>query len=270
MASKIARGVSVEEATDEIVESTYFAAIRAGKEKEWNWAKEVHAVMRMGFDFINKHPEYRNRLPEDLEGPFSEKFIAGHEPKIVCAPHIGWHVRGKWGSAAGITPANGVSRISPPDASSVGQPAVGAAGSKTLVVHTWTVRDPTTFPRRQWLYGKHYLRRTTSLTAGPGGMGKSSLLLVEACAMAMGTALVPDLLERQRGLVLFPMVAPLTHLDATLLTLRKRGDQGFPPWSPLNTQTLHFRNLAEGSKAWPFNVDLYVSGPGRGPEQVKA
>ena len=132
MASKIARGVSVEEATDEIVESTYFAAIRAGKEKEWNWAKEVHAVMRMGFDFINKHPEYRNRLPEDLEGPFSEKFIAGHEPKIVCAPHIGWHVRGKWGSAAGITPANGVSRISPPDASSVGQPAVGAAGSKTL------------------------------------------------------------------------------------------------------------------------------------------
>ena len=38
-------------------------------------------------------------------------------------------------------------------------------------------------PPRTWLYGKHYQRRTVSLTAGPGGMGKSSLDMVEAVAM---------------------------------------------------------------------------------------
>src|SRR5262249_36384211 len=37
MASKIARGISLEVAADEIVESTYLAAVRACKEREWNW-----------------------------------------------------------------------------------------------------------------------------------------------------------------------------------------------------------------------------------------
>src|SRR5262249_13383580 len=58
MASKITRGVSLEVAADEIVEATYLAAVRAGKEREWNWTKEVSAVMRCGYDWINKHPEY--------------------------------------------------------------------------------------------------------------------------------------------------------------------------------------------------------------------
>jgi RecA-family ATPase len=187
MASKIARGISVEESADEIVESTYLAAVRADKANEWDWTKEVNDVMRSGFDFINKHPEYRDRLPPDLEVTFSDKLFAGHEPKIVYSKyHGGWHVRGKWGSAASITPGNGASEA---HTTSVGKPAAISSG---FVLNTWSIIDPTKFPRRQWLYGRHYLRRTTCLTSAPGGMGKSSLLLVEGLAMATGRNLLGE------------------------------------------------------------------------------
>src|SRR5262249_50501339 len=122
MASMIARGVSVEEATDAIVEATYLAAVRADKASEWNWTSEVHAVMRSGFDFINKHSEYRDRLPPDLEQTFSDKLVAGGEPQIVYDRAKGWYVRSKWGTA----PTNGGSGASSPHTASLGQPVVAA------------------------------------------------------------------------------------------------------------------------------------------------
>jgi AAA domain len=51
-------------------------------------------------------------------------------------------------------------------------------------------RDPSLIPRRQWLYGKHYIRKFVSATFAPGGLGKTSLVLVEAVAMASGRALL--------------------------------------------------------------------------------
>ncbi len=50
--------------------------------------------------------------------------------------------------------------------------------------------DPRTFPRRQWLYGRHLIRKFISCTVAPGGVGKTSLLLVEAIAMATGRNLL--------------------------------------------------------------------------------
>ena len=51
-------------------------------------------------------------------------------------------------------------------------------------------RDPRTIPPRQWLYGKHYIRKFASGTFAPPGIGKSSLDLVELVAMATGRRLV--------------------------------------------------------------------------------
>lgn len=50
----------------------------------------------------------------------------------------------------------------------------------------WVPVDPTTIPRRQWLYGKHYIRRFVTTTISPGGVGKTSLVLGEAIAMVTG------------------------------------------------------------------------------------
>ena len=43
---------------------------------------------------------------------------------------------------------------------------------------------------RSWLYGRHYIRGFLSITLAPGGVGKSSLALVEAVAMATGRPLL--------------------------------------------------------------------------------
>lgn len=51
-------------------------------------------------------------------------------------------------------------------------------------------RDPRTVPPRRWLYGRHYIRRYPTATIAPGGLGKTSLALVEALAMVTGKALL--------------------------------------------------------------------------------
>jgi AAA domain len=58
----------------------------------------------------------------------------------------------------------------------------------TLTPYVW--RAPETLPMRGWLYGKHYIRKFLSATMAAGGLGKSSLDLVEAIAMASGINLL--------------------------------------------------------------------------------
>ncbi|MGO8738794.1 AAA family ATPase [Rhodoblastus sp.] len=50
--------------------------------------------------------------------------------------------------------------------------------------------EPATIPPRQWLYGRHYIRGFVSMTVAPGGVGKSSLSIVEFLAMASGKPLL--------------------------------------------------------------------------------
>jgi hypothetical protein len=52
----------------------------------------------------------------------------------------------------------------------------------------WT--DPARIPRREWLYGRHLIRRFPSATIAPGGLGKSSLIVTEALAMVSGRSLL--------------------------------------------------------------------------------
>lgn len=54
----------------------------------------------------------------------------------------------------------------------------------------WT--DPATIPPREWVYDTHLIRKFVSLTVSPGGLGKSSLALVEALSLVTGRALLPD------------------------------------------------------------------------------
>lgn len=65
--------------------------------------------------------------------------------------------------------------------------ATPAPPDEKLVVATpfgW--RSTADIPRRQWLYGKHLLRKFVSLDVAAGGVGKSSLKIGEALAMASG------------------------------------------------------------------------------------
>jgi hypothetical protein len=57
---------------------------------------------------------------------------------------------------------------------------------RRIVLLPYDAPDPKSIPRREWLYGQHYMRKIVSATIGPGGIGKSSLGLVEAITMDLG------------------------------------------------------------------------------------
>jgi RecA-family ATPase len=54
--------------------------------------------------------------------------------------------------------------------------------------YTWV--DPTKSPRRDFVYGRHLIRKFVSATVAPGGVGKSSLEITEALAMVSGRTLL--------------------------------------------------------------------------------
>lgn len=64
------------------------------------------------------------------------------------------------------------------------------AAAPALTATPFTLGDPKTIPPRQWLYGKHLIRKFASATISPGGVGKSSLTIVEALAMVTGRDLL--------------------------------------------------------------------------------
>lgn len=51
-------------------------------------------------------------------------------------------------------------------------------------------RDAASIPQRQFLYGRHYIRQFVSTDISPGGVGKSSLAIVDSIAMVAGKDLV--------------------------------------------------------------------------------
>lgn len=59
-----------------------------------------------------------------------------------------------------------------------------------LIASQFVWRDPSTLPRRQFLYGRHYIRKFVSATVAPGGVGKSSLTMTEALALVTGRPLL--------------------------------------------------------------------------------
>lgn len=63
-----------------------------------------------------------------------------------------------------------------------------AARGITATPFVW--RDPAAIPPREWLYGRHYIRRYATGTIAPGGTGKTSLVQTEALAMATGRDLI--------------------------------------------------------------------------------
>jgi hypothetical protein len=50
--------------------------------------------------------------------------------------------------------------------------------------------EPANIPRRQWLYGRHYVRKFISETVAPGAYGKSTLAITEALAIVTGRPLL--------------------------------------------------------------------------------
>lgn len=82
-----------------------------------------------------------------------------------------------------------------------------------VIASRFVWRDPSTIPRREFLYGTHLIRKFVSGTVSPGGIGKSSLVLAEAMAMAAGKNLLGDKTRQPLGVWYWNGEDPLDELE---------------------------------------------------------
>lgn len=67
------------------------------------------------------------------------------------------------------------------------------AKPRPLAATPFTLGNPAAIPEREWLYGRHYIRRYVTASVGPGGGGKTAHSISEALAMVTGRPLLdPD------------------------------------------------------------------------------
>lgn len=78
------------------------------------------------------------------------------------------------------------------EAAEVGKPQP-IVPQKPIHATAFELRDPSTLPEREWLYGRHYIRKFATASVGPGGGGKTAHSITEALAMVTGRPLLdPD------------------------------------------------------------------------------
>jgi RecA-family ATPase len=128
-------------------------------------------------------------LPMEFHTSWAAILAEGRRPTIM-RNGSGWYVRrakeagertnGENGNGAAHNGANGK------DEEPQSAPAV------PFVLRSFVPFDPAALPPRQFLFGKHYQRRTTGGTVAPGGTGKSSLEMVEGVSMATGRNLLGE------------------------------------------------------------------------------
>ena len=130
-------------------------------------------------------------VAEELAELFEAMCNAGQRPSIVWRNGSGWHLRDMayaWGAG------EGAEQQTEPDpgesASTDAGPATSSATADIAWPTPYSARPASDIPPRQWLYGKHYIRAAVTLTAAPGGTGKSQHSLVEAISMATGRDLI--------------------------------------------------------------------------------
>jgi hypothetical protein len=141
------------------------------------WTKETLAREMLEVAWTQYSAKATSRHPEGLE--------AEGRGKRMILEKVQDCIRRNWDDRAG---EGGV-----PDPRKDEHPAteVSAQAPSGLVAASFQWVDPSRIPPRQWLYGNHYIRRFLSSTTASGGVGKSSLVLVEAMSMVTGS----DLLE---------------------------------------------------------------------------
>ena len=172
-----------------VVDNTLAMAARHGLP----WTREVEvtcAVSRilsaLNNLMLKDYDPTTGVIPSWLPGAFHEVWIAkleaGQRP-VFGFNSSGFYVRKKQDAAGGDSGTQ---------TQDTAKPQKSPKGCRVLELRPFVPFDVAKLPPRSWLYGKHYQRCTVSLTAGPGGMGKSSLDMVEAIAMATARNLLGE------------------------------------------------------------------------------
>jgi RecA-family ATPase len=181
--SYLQRGIHPDDIHAKIVSAT-MKAVEGTPELHWTRDVEDTAVTsRIIKQFETACRDCDQAPPWWLPAEFCERaqqtLDAGHKLSLGHNKH-GWFIRrqGRVDSPKEAAPATDSG-----SSDDGGKPAAKSAKAP-VILRPFKPIDPATFPPRQWLYGRHYLRRVVSCTTAPGGFGKSTVNMVEAIAMA--------------------------------------------------------------------------------------
>lgn len=81
--------------------------------------------------------------------------------------------------------------------------------------------DESAVDPRHWLYGRHYLRKFVSVLASAGGVGKTSMQIVEALALCTGRPLLGEEVHERCNVWLINLEDPLDEMQRRILAAMK-------------------------------------------------
>jgi RecA-family ATPase len=172
----------VVDATMQMAERSQLTWDRAAEERQVNEriAAAYHNLFEKDYDATTGViPTW---LPMEFHTQWAAILAEGRRPTIM-RNGAGWHVRRA--KEAGERTNDGAADPGKEEAPQSGP-------SAPFVLRAFVPFDPAALPPRQFLFGKHYQRRTTGGTVAPGGTGKSSLEMVEGVSMATGRNLLGE------------------------------------------------------------------------------
>jgi RecA-family ATPase len=172
---------------------------RVGERLDWSREAEVRIVIKRILSayknlLLKDYDPATGVIPDWLPGEFHARWIEALEQGR--RPDIGYNPGGFYVRSYGTKTNTGTGRTNESQGSGADSPPEKPK-RQVLVLRPFVPFDVATLPPRSWLYGRHYQRRTVSLTAGPGGMGKSSNDMVEAIAMATARNLLGEQPEQR-------------------------------------------------------------------------
>jgi hypothetical protein len=84
-----------------------------------------------------------------------------------------------------------------------------------------TTFDEAAMPRREWIYGFDYIRKFVSVLASAGGIGKTSLTVVEALAIVTGRPLLNTQVKEQTNVWIVNLEDPVSEIQMRTLAAMK-------------------------------------------------
>jgi RecA-family ATPase len=162
------------------------AAAAANCQDDPNKSNWMRTLAGMAERWLKHEPQFLTALDAGLYRGWQTAVAAGKSPRLIWRQDFGLQVRGY----AAAEPQS-LSAAATGDGATVTALPQPETKSK-LILPTVIPISPLDLPPRQFLFNKHYQRRTVSGTVAPGGTGKSSLMLVEAISMATGRNLLDD------------------------------------------------------------------------------
>jgi hypothetical protein len=196
--SLLSRGEHPDDAQNRVVTEIMALAERCGL--GWKHDIEVVTTRRRILSAYNNlllkdyDPE-TDEIPVWLPGEFHARWIeilaAGRRPSVGFN-RSGFYIRAQQESGKAST-----ADYTQEGSAREGGAQKSEAPPKVFVLRPFVPFDLATLPPREWLYGRHYQRRTVGGTVAPGGFGKTTLCMVEAIAMATCRNLLGEQPEQQ-------------------------------------------------------------------------